>query len=125
LFGCSANVVDVDVSACGCGSERVEADVVVVVGRCRSCSGCLAVLVHEAAAGRVLSDRSAGPIRDDFGIVWCALAEAAEGSVRFVVLDVLGEELFELSVVPDEGAVDQFVACSADPAFRVRVRTDV
>jgi hypothetical protein len=27
VFGCSANVVDVDVGACGWGSGRVEADV--------------------------------------------------------------------------------------------------
>ena len=52
----------------------------------------------------------------------CALTEAAVGSVRVVVLDVLAEELFELSVVPDEGAVAEFAAHGADPSFRVRVR---
>ena len=59
---------------------------------------------------------------DNFGIVGRALAEAAVGSVGVVVLDVLGEELFELSAVPDEGAVAEFAAYGADPAFRVGVR---
>jgi hypothetical protein len=35
-------------------------------------------------------------MRDDVGIVWRALAEAAVGAVRVVVLDVLDKELFEL-----------------------------
>ena len=38
------------------------------------------------------------------------------------MLDVLVEELFELSVVPDEGAVAELAADGADPAFRVGVR---
>src|SRR2546430_498868 len=91
-------------------------------GRCGGGSGCLAVLVDESAAGGVSSDRSAGPIRDDVGVVRCALPEAAVGPVRVVVLDVLVEEMLHMLVVPDEGAVAQFAACGADPAFRVRVR---
>lgn len=35
------------------------------------------VLVDESVAGLGSSDRSAGPILDDFGIVRCALAERA------------------------------------------------
>jgi hypothetical protein len=49
----------------------------------------------------VSSDRSAGPIRDDFGIVGRALTQSAMRSVRVVMLDVLGEEMFELLAVPD------------------------
>jgi hypothetical protein len=72
----------------------------------------------ESAAGGVSLDRSAGPKRDDFGIVWRAWAERAVG---VVVLDVVVEELFELSAVPDDGAVTEFAAYGADPTFRVRV----
>ena len=54
----------------------------------------MAVLVDESAAGGVLSDRSAGPMRDDSRIVWCELVKAAMRSVRVVVLDKFAEELF-------------------------------
>ena len=60
-------------------------DVLAVVGG----SGCVAVLV-EVVADEVSSDRLAGPVRDDFRIVWRALAEAAVSPVRVVVLDVFG-----------------------------------
>ena len=43
------------------------------------------------------------PIRDDVGVVRCALPEAAVGPVRVVVLDVLVEEMLRLLVVPDKG----------------------
>src|ERR1700704_6252326 len=82
-------------------------------------SGCLAVLVDESAAGGVSSDRLAGPVRDDFARVGRALTEAAVRSVRVVVLDVLVEELFEVSVVTDEGPVAEFAACGTDPSFRI------
>ena len=59
------------------------------VGRRQCGSGCLAVLVDESAAGGVSSDRSAGPILDNFRIVRCALFKTAMRSVRVVVLDVL------------------------------------
>ena len=55
-------------------------------------------------------------------IVGCALAEAAVGPVCVVVLDVLAQEPFELSAVPDEGAVEELAAHGADPPFRVGVR---
>jgi hypothetical protein len=48
-----------------------------LVGRCGLVSGCLAVLVDESVAAAVSSDRSAGPIFDDFAIVGCALMETA------------------------------------------------
>ena len=82
----------------------------------------MAVLVDESAAGGVSSDWLAGPVCEDFAPVGCALAEAAVRSVRVVVLDVLAQELFEVSAVPDEGAVAEFAADCADPPFRVRVR---
>ena len=77
-------------------SGRVEAEVVHVWSAVVERSGCLAVLVDESAAGGMMSDRSAGPILDNFRIVRCALLKTAMRSVRVVVLDVLVEELFEL-----------------------------
>jgi hypothetical protein len=63
-----------------------------------------------------------GPILHDAVIAGRALPEAAVGSMPVVVLDVLAQELFELPVVPDQGAVEEPPANGADPAFRVRVR---
>jgi len=80
------------------------------------------VLVDEPAAGAVSSDRSTGPILDNFCGVRCALAERTVGSVFVVVLEIFAEELFELLVVPDEGAVAEFAADGADPSFGLRVR---
>jgi len=82
----------------------------------------VAVLVDESAAGGVSSDLLAGPVRDDVAIVRRALTKGAVGAVGVVVLDVLVQQLFELSVVPDEGAVAEFASRGADPTFRVRVR---
>src|SRR5207244_11431481 len=101
---------------------RVEVDVLSLVGRRGSGSGCLAVLVDETGAGGVSSDRLAGPELDDLGAVWRALAEAAVGPVRVVVLDVSAYEVFELSAIPDEGAVAELAADGADPSFCIRVR---
>jgi hypothetical protein len=84
-------------------------------------SGRLAVLADESAAGGVSSDRSALPILDDAAIVGCASVEAAVGPVGVVVLEVVAQELFELSAVPDEGAVEELAAHGADPSFRVCV----
>jgi hypothetical protein len=77
----------------------------------------LAIFVDESGAGGVSSDRLAGPKLGDVAFVGCALAEAAVRSVRVVVLDVRAQELLQLSAVPDEGAVAQFAAYGADPAF--------
>jgi hypothetical protein len=66
------------------------------VGRCWGGSACLAVLVDESTTGGVSSDRSAEPVRDDFGIVWCALTEPPVRSVRVVVLDVLAQQTFDV-----------------------------
>jgi len=41
--------------------------------------------------------------------------------VLVVVVDVLDEQRHELAFVPDDGAVDQFVAQGWDPPFGVRV----
>jgi hypothetical protein len=92
------------------------------VGRCGLVSGCLAVLVDESVAAAVSSDRSAGPIFDDFAIVGCALSETAVRPTGVVVRDVFVEQPFEVAVVPDEGAVQEFAAHRANPAFRERVR---
>jgi hypothetical protein len=82
----------------------------------------LLVLVDESVAVGVSSDRSAGPVFDDVAVVGCALAEPAVWPARVVVRDVFVEELFELRVVPDEGAVEEFAAHGADPPFRIGVR---
>jgi hypothetical protein len=80
---------------------RVEVDlardvlaVVVVV------QGGLAVLVDEPASSGVSSDRLAGLILDNFGVVRCRLPEAAMRSVRVISVDLLAQQLFELPVVP-------------------------
>ena len=41
--------------------------------------------------------------------------------VSVVVVDVVGDESFELSLVPDDGAVEQLSAQSPDPALGERV----
>lgn len=38
-----------------------------------------------------------------------------------VVLDVVDNELFELVLVPDEGAVEEFASDGSDPSFSERV----
>jgi hypothetical protein len=45
-------------------------------------------LVDESVAGGVSSDRLAGPIGDNFGVVRRALAEAAMRTMFVVVLDI-------------------------------------
>jgi hypothetical protein len=82
----------------------------------------LAVLVDESVAGGVSSDRSAGPIRDNFGSVRCALMKAAVRAVRVVMLDVFVQESFELAVVPDHGPVAELAPDGAAPPFGVGVR---
>ena len=41
--------------------------------------------------------------------------------VGVVVVDVVGDESFELVLVPDEGAVEEFAAQGPDPSFGERV----
>ena len=43
------------------------------------------------------------------------------GPVGVVVVDVVGDEVFELALVPDDGAVKKLSAQGADPAFGERV----
>jgi hypothetical protein len=44
-------------------------------------------------------------------------AQSAVGAVLIVVGLVLGEDPPQVGLVPDEGAVQEFAAASADPAF--------
>ena len=92
-----------------------------LVGRCSVGSG-RAVLVDESVAGGVSSDRSAGPVLDDFAVVRCALVERAVRPVRVVVLDVVAQEQFGVALVPDEGPVEELASHGADPAFGVGIR---
>ena len=43
------------------------------------------------------------------------------GPVGVVLVDVVGDEVFELVLVPDDGAVKKLSAQGADPAFGERV----
>ena len=82
------------------------------------------VLVDESGAGAVALDRLAWADRDNIGgVVGCALVDPAMGAVAVVVVDVLDEQPPELRLVPDDGAVQEFVAQRSDPSVRIRVRT--
>jgi hypothetical protein len=85
------------------------------VGRCGG-SGCVVVLVDESVAGGVSSDRSAGPIRDNFVIVGCALTERPVGPVRVVMLDVLLEE--SINVSARSGAASSATSPASSSAAR-------
>jgi hypothetical protein len=50
------------------------------------------------------------------------LVEGAVWPVGVVVVDVVDDEAFELMLVPDDGAVEEFAAQRSDPAFSKRVR---
>ena len=43
------------------------------------------------------------------------------GAVGVVVVDVVDDEVFELSLVPDDGAVEELAAQGPDPALGERV----
>lgn len=74
-----------------------------------------------AGAGGVSLDRSAWFDFHDEIVVGGTLVEPAVGSVFVVVVDVLVQECSELSFVPDQGAIEEFLAEGADPAFGERV----
>jgi hypothetical protein len=82
----------------------------------------LVVLVDESVAVGVSSDRSARPIHDDVAIVGRALPETTVRPTLVVMGDVVVEEPFEVDVVLDERAIEEFAARRADPTFRVGVR---
>ena len=50
------------------------------------------------------------------------MIEGAVRSVGVVGVDVVGGESFELALVPDDGAVEQFAAQGPNPAFGECVR---
>lgn len=88
----------------------------------------VAVFVDESAASGLAMDRLAWPDLADggVGVVGGVLVERAVGPMvgpmRVVVLDVLGEESFELAAVPDDGAIQRFVARCPDSPLGERVR---
>ena len=49
------------------------------------------------------------------------LVEGSVGAVGVVVVEVVDDEAVELSLVPDEGAVEELAAQGLDPAFSERV----
>jgi len=97
-----------------CGARKV----------CRRRSGGVLVLVDEAVASGGSEHRDARWR----GVGWLGLRcrgslfERLVGPVLVVVSDVVAHEAFELWSVPDDGAVEEFSADRADPAFGERVR---
>lgn len=87
-------------------------------------SGCVVVLVDESTADALSFDLVASPDRDLVGgVVGCTLVDPAMGAVLVVAVDVLDNHASELPLVPDDGAVKQFVTQGTDPSFGVRVRS--
>ena len=83
----------------------------------RGWSGGISVLVDESVASGRSQDaevRWAGVGGTAIGQRW-PLVEAAVGPMFVVVVDVVGHEAFELVLVPDDGAVEQFPAYGSDP----------
>lgn len=80
-------------------------------------------LVDESGTGCGALDRLA---KLDHGRVCavgrCSLVAAPVRSVLVVVVDELGQKSLELSLVPDQGAVEEFVADGANPSLGERVR---
>ena len=86
------------------------------------CSGCWSVFVDESGAGGGALDRHAEFDHGRLSVVaGCSLVEALVWAVVVVVLDEVVEESVELLLVPDEGAVEEFVADGSDPSFGERV----
>lgn len=79
-------------------------------------SGGSTVLVDEPGAG---ADSFHGPAVSDVGdgtlVVRGVLAEGPVGAVGVVVAELVGEQAAKLSLVPDDGAVEEPVAECADP----------
>ena len=98
---------------CGCGCPKP----------CRGWSGGSSVFVDESATACRSDDSklllSIGVWR--FGRRWGSLIERAVGPVGVVVVDVVGDEVFELALVPDDGAVKKLSSQGADPTFGERV----
>ena len=68
-------------------------------------------------------DRLAWADRHDVDfVVRCTLVDTTVGAVTVVLVDVLDDQRPELAFVPDDRAVQQFMAQCADPLFGVRVR---
>ena len=85
-------------------------------------SGCWSVLVDESCAGGRALDRLAEVDHRRVTVVGgCSLAEASVGPVLVVVLEEVVEESAELAVVPDQGAVEEFVADGAHLSLSERV----
>ena len=90
----------------------------------KTLSGCGAVLVDESAADGVSFDPLAWTDRHDIaGVVRGALVDPAVGSVGVVVLDVFDEQRSEVSLVPDDGPVEELMSQRRDRSFSERVRS--
>ena len=85
-------------------------------------SGCWSVLVDESGAGCGALDRLAEFDHGRVGVVrWCSLVEASVWAVLVVVLDELLEKPFELSLIPDQGSIEELMSDGPDPPFSERV----
>ena len=93
---------------------------------CRGWSGRVSGFVDESVAAGRSDDSKLGwtwaMTRGRVVVEWGSLIEGAVRPVGVVVVDVVGDEAFELSLVPDDGAVEQLAAQGPDPAFGERVR---
>ena len=96
--------------ACGCPKP------------CRGWSGRSSVFVDESAAAcrsddsKLLLPVGVWRLRRS----WGSLIERAVGPVNVVVVDVVDHEVFELVLVPDGGAVEEFASQGADPVVSVQ-----
>ena len=73
--------------------------------------------------GRRLRNRECVPEQDQKrGTKYASRTSDTTGAVTFVVVDVLDDQRPELAFVPDDRAVQQFMAQCADPPFGARVR---
>ncbi len=70
----------------------------------------MSVFVDEAVASGGFHDTQVGRADDGRRREWGSLVKGAMGPVFVVVLDVVDDEPFELAVVPDDGAVEEFAA---------------
>jgi hypothetical protein len=81
------------------------------------------VFIDESIAAGRFGDLEPGwiGVGRGFGEPWCSLTERAVGPVFVVVfvvvVDVVDDQLFELVLVPDDGAVEKLSADRSDPAF--------
>ena len=88
---------------------------------CRGWSGGVPVFVDESVTSGGFDDSKLGWFSAGAGLRVVSerrsLIEGAVWPVGVVMVDVVGDEAFELSLVPDDGAVEELAAQRPNPAF--------